>query len=83
MDGHNIMDPLPWNRGTWPMSGITVIGQHDCLIGRGGKPFAANLAAPGGVARLDWALCQWMAEEKGVLCIPSSPSIRRNVHWRV
>ena len=36
-------------------------------------PFAANPAAPGGVARLDWALCQWMAEEKGVLCIPSSP----------
>eukprot|EP00542_Grammatophora_oceanica_P011579 CAMPEP_0194043440 /NCGR_PEP_ID=MMETSP0009_2-20130614/15059_1 /TAXON_ID=210454 /ORGANISM="Grammatophora oceanica, Strain CCMP 410" /LENGTH=556 /DNA_ID=CAMNT_0038687641 /DNA_START=112 /DNA_END=1782 /DNA_ORIENTATION=+ len=33
----------------------------------------ANDAAPGGVARLDWALCQWMAEEKGVLCIPSSP----------
>eukprot|EP00580_Thalassiosira_gravida_P008770 CAMPEP_0201632338 /NCGR_PEP_ID=MMETSP0493-20130528/6007_1 /ASSEMBLY_ACC=CAM_ASM_000838 /TAXON_ID=420259 /ORGANISM="Thalassiosira gravida, Strain GMp14c1" /LENGTH=553 /DNA_ID=CAMNT_0048103847 /DNA_START=1118 /DNA_END=2780 /DNA_ORIENTATION=- len=36
-------------------------------------PFARNPAAPGGVARLDWALCQWMAEEKGVLCIPSSP----------
>jgi len=34
-------------------------------------PFAANPA--GGVARLDWALCQWMAEEKGVLCIPRSP----------
>lgn len=32
-----------------------------------------NNAAPGGVARLDWALCQWMAEEIGVLCIPSSP----------
>merc|ERR1712127_688164 len=34
---------------------------------------AYNAAAPGGIARLDWALCQWMAEEKGVLCIPASP----------
>jgi len=34
---------------------------------------AANEAAPGGVARQDWALCQWMAEEVGLLCIPSSP----------
>jgi kynurenine--oxoglutarate transaminase/cysteine-S-conjugate beta-lyase/glutamine--phenylpyruvate transaminase len=34
---------------------------------------ALNSAAPGGVARQDWALCQWMAEEKGVLCIPASP----------
>lgn len=34
---------------------------------------AANPAAPGGVARQDWALCQWMAEEIGLLCIPSSP----------
>jgi kynurenine--oxoglutarate transaminase/cysteine-S-conjugate beta-lyase/glutamine--phenylpyruvate transaminase len=34
---------------------------------------AKNEAAPGGVARQDWALCQWMAEEVGVLCIPSSP----------
>lgn len=34
---------------------------------------APNPAAPGGVARQDWALCQWMAEEKGVLCIPASP----------
>ena len=33
----------------------------------------ANPAAPGGVARQDWALCQWLAEEKGILCIPSSP----------
>jgi len=32
-----------------------------------------NSAAPGGIARQDWALCQWMAEEKGVLCIPSTP----------
>lgn len=32
-----------------------------------------NPAAPGGIARADWALCQWMAEEKGILCIPSSP----------
>ena len=35
--------------------------------------FAKNEAAPGGVARPDWALCQWMAEEVGLLCIPSSP----------
>jgi kynurenine--oxoglutarate transaminase/cysteine-S-conjugate beta-lyase/glutamine--phenylpyruvate transaminase len=35
-------------------------------------------AAPGGEARLDWALCQWMAEEKGVLCIPSSPFFSRD-----
>ena len=34
---------------------------------------AKNPAASGGVARLDWALCQWMAEEVGLLCIPSSP----------
>lgn len=34
---------------------------------------AKNDAAPGGVARQDWALCQWMAEEVGLLCIPSSP----------
>jgi kynurenine--oxoglutarate transaminase/cysteine-S-conjugate beta-lyase/glutamine--phenylpyruvate transaminase len=34
---------------------------------------APNSAAPGGVAPLDWALCQWMAEEKGLLCIPSAP----------
>merc|ERR1711966_588262 len=34
-------------------------------------------AAPGGVARTDWALCQWMAEERGVLCIPSSPFFSR------
>ena len=34
---------------------------------------ATNIAAPGGVARQDWALCQWMAEEKGLLCIPASP----------
>ena len=34
---------------------------------------AANDAAPGGRARQDWALCQWMAEEVGLLCIPSSP----------
>ena len=35
--------------------------------------FAENAAAPMGVARQDWALCQWMAEEVGLLCIPSSP----------
>lgn len=34
---------------------------------------AHNAAAPGGVARQDFALCQWMAEEKGILCIPASP----------
>jgi kynurenine--oxoglutarate transaminase/cysteine-S-conjugate beta-lyase/glutamine--phenylpyruvate transaminase len=34
---------------------------------------AENAAAPGGIARQDWALCQWMAEEIGLLCIPSSP----------
>lgn len=34
---------------------------------------SANPAAPGGIVRQDWALCQWMAEEKGILCIPSSP----------
>jgi kynurenine--oxoglutarate transaminase/cysteine-S-conjugate beta-lyase/glutamine--phenylpyruvate transaminase len=32
-----------------------------------------NDAAPGGVARQDWALCQWLAEERGLLCIPASP----------
>ena len=31
------------------------------------KPLSSNGHRP------DWALCQWMAEEKGVLCIPSSP----------
>ena len=38
---------------------------------------ANNAAAPGGVARQDWALCQWMAEEIGLLCIPSSPFFSR------
>ena len=38
---------------------------------------ASNPAAPGGATRADWALCQWMAEEKGVLCIPSSPFFSR------
>lgn len=37
------------------------------------SPCVDNPAAPGGKARPDWSLCQWMAEEKGVLCIPSSP----------
>jgi kynurenine--oxoglutarate transaminase/cysteine-S-conjugate beta-lyase/glutamine--phenylpyruvate transaminase len=32
-----------------------------------------NAAAPGGVARQDWAMCQWLAEKHGILCIPSSP----------
>jgi len=39
---------------------------------------AYNAAAPGNVARQDWALCQWMAEEKGVLCIPASPFFSEN-----
>jgi kynurenine--oxoglutarate transaminase/cysteine-S-conjugate beta-lyase/glutamine--phenylpyruvate transaminase len=34
---------------------------------------ASNPAAPGGVAHQDWALCEWMAEEKGVLLLPSAP----------
>ena len=34
---------------------------------------APNVAAPGGIARMDWALCQWMAEEKGLLILPASP----------
>ena len=38
---------------------------------------AVNPVAPGGVARADWALCQWLAEEKGILCIPSSPFYSR------
>lgn len=25
------------------------------------------------IVRSDWALCKWLAEEKGILCIPSSP----------
>jgi kynurenine---oxoglutarate transaminase / cysteine-S-conjugate beta-lyase / glutamine---phenylpyruvate transaminase len=32
-----------------------------------------NEATPTGMVRSDWALCQWMAEEMGLLCIPSSP----------
>ena len=40
-------------------------------------PYRANPAAPGGTARLDWALCQWMAEEVGVLCIPAGPFFSR------
>ena len=32
-----------------------------------------NEAAPGGIARQDWALCEWLIKEKGVLCIPASP----------
>lgn len=32
-----------------------------------------NPAAPNGIARRDWALCQWLLEEKGILCIPASP----------
>lgn len=37
------------------------------------RVMAYNAAAPGKVARQDWALCQWLAEEKGILCIPASP----------
>jgi len=33
----------------------------------------SNPAVPGGVTQTDWALCQWMAEEHGFLCIPASP----------
>ena len=36
-------------------------------------PHCANPATPEGRAHRDWALCQWMVEELGVLCIPSSP----------
>ena len=32
-----------------------------------------NKATPTGLVRPDWALCQWMAEEIGLLCIPSGP----------
>eukprot|EP00978_Attheya_sp_CCMP212_P038297 scaffold188559_cov24-Attheya_sp.AAC.1 len=28
------------------------------------RKMAPNPAAPGGITRQDWALCQWMAEEK-------------------
>lgn len=35
--------------------------------------YTKNKAAPGGIVRPDWALCQWMAEDIGLLCIPSSP----------
>jgi kynurenine---oxoglutarate transaminase / cysteine-S-conjugate beta-lyase / glutamine---phenylpyruvate transaminase len=35
--------------------------------------FVANAATPTGIVRNDWALCQWMAEDIGLLCIPSSP----------
>merc|ERR1712157_50043 len=28
--------------------------------------------------RLDWAFCEWLAKEKGVLCIPSSPFFSNN-----
>ena len=38
-----------------------------------GRKNVENKAAPNGIVRQDWALCQWMAEEKGLLCIPSSP----------
>jgi len=41
------------------------------------RKMAPNPAAPGGITRQDWALCQWMAEEKGILCIPSSPFFSR------
>jgi kynurenine--oxoglutarate transaminase/cysteine-S-conjugate beta-lyase/glutamine--phenylpyruvate transaminase len=35
--------------------------------------FIPNKATPTGLVRADWALCQWLAEEVGLLCIPSSP----------
>ena len=37
------------------------------------RVMAYNAAAPGGIARQDWALCEWLAEERGILCIPASP----------
>jgi kynurenine--oxoglutarate transaminase/cysteine-S-conjugate beta-lyase/glutamine--phenylpyruvate transaminase len=37
------------------------------------RMLAYNAAALGNVVRQDWALCQWLAEEKGVLCISASP----------
>jgi len=36
-------------------------------------PAERRLAGGGQPRRPDWALCQWLAEEKGLLCIPSSP----------
>ena len=45
--------------------------------GRFGDEYRLNPAAPGGEAGLDWTLCQWMAEERGVLCIPSGPFYSR------
>jgi len=32
-----------------------------------------NESAPTGVARLDWAMCEYMVKEEGVGMIPSSP----------
>jgi len=29
--------------------------------------------------RLDWVFCKWLAQEKGVLCIPSSPFFSNNI----
>lgn len=52
---------------------ITPVLRRALPAERLGEEYTKNAAAPGGKARLDWALCQWMAEEKGVLCIPASP----------
>ena len=43
-----------------------------------GLQYSQNPTAPGGNARLDWALCQWMAKEKGVLI----HSFLGKGHWR-
>jgi len=49
------------------------------ILARIGKEMAARLPeerrrqVQSGAVRQDWALCQWLAEEKGLLCIPSSP----------
>lgn len=38
-----------------------------------------NPASPGGVARLDWAMCEWLTKEVGVLCIPATPFFSEEV----
>jgi len=38
-----------------------------------------NVASPGGVARLDWAMCEWLTKEVGVLCIPATPFFSEDV----
>jgi kynurenine---oxoglutarate transaminase / cysteine-S-conjugate beta-lyase / glutamine---phenylpyruvate transaminase len=43
----------------------------DCLPSD--RLLVPNEAAPAGIAGPDWALCQWMAEERGILCMPACP----------